>query len=217
MLEDIAESLPDWAVILFNRKEEDLYYGMLIELLNEAENFLTNQEKVMWEYFPYYGEIIGSFLGEMSEGRITEYSPLFQECSIKLIRNEKLLNSFIMLLFPKTCLYETNCVMKCLDLVRCCFSVIVGSNNSLPTDFNFNFFYTGIISIFESNHSYLLIKVLEILYSFYDIFSCGFRKMIDQYIFNKIFHQLFLHWCGHVRKMFYYLLEHKIARKFRFY
>ena len=43
---------------------------------------------------------------------------------MKLMKNEKLLNTFMMLIFPKTCLFETYCVIKCLDLIKCYFTVI---------------------------------------------------------------------------------------------
>lgn len=59
----------------------------------------------MWEYFPNYAELLGTFLGEMNRNKIIDYSCSFRECSMKLISNEKLLNNFVMYLFPKTCLY----------------------------------------------------------------------------------------------------------------
>ena len=33
-LEETVESLPEWSKLLFNRDEEDFYYGFLIEILN---------------------------------------------------------------------------------------------------------------------------------------------------------------------------------------
>ncbi len=50
----------------------------------------------------------------------------------------------MMLIFPKTCLYETYCVLKCLDLINCYFSIILKNNQKLPVDFNYNYFYGGI-------------------------------------------------------------------------
>ena len=128
--------------------------------------------------------------------------------------NEKLLNLFLLYLFPKTCLFERSCVMKCLDLIKSCLDVIVSKRNRLPTDFNANYFYSGIVSILEFNHSYLSIRALWILYIYYDIFSTEFQDSLDSYLLGKIFYALFLHWCGHVRKIFMCLLENKIAKKF---
>lgn len=46
-----------------------------------------------------------------------DFSPEMTKCNMKLIKNEKLLTSFMMLIFPKTHLYETFCVIKCLNLI----------------------------------------------------------------------------------------------------
>jgi|JI9StandDraft_2_1071091.scaffolds.fasta_scaffold417913_1 hypothetical protein len=77
-------------------------------------------------------------------------------CNMKLIKNEKLLNTFMMLIFPKTCLYETYSVMKCLDLITCYFKVILDNGKKIPHDFHYNYFYTGVRCILESNHSVLI-------------------------------------------------------------
>lgn len=171
----------------------------------------------MWQYFPYYDQLLRTFLGEMNRNQIVDYSNLFRLCSIKLISNEKLLNNFVMFLFPKTCLYETNCVMKCLELIHSYFEVISKKNKKMPNEFNFSYFYTGIKCIFQSNHSYLLTRVIGLLYQFYPIFSKQFKKSLDNFIFSKGFNEIFLHWCDYVRKMFYLLLEYRIVRKFKQY
>jgi hypothetical protein len=169
----------------------------------------------MWEYFPNYAQLLRTFLGEMNRNKIMDYSSQFKECSIKLISNEKLLNNFVMHLFPKTCLYETYCVIKCLELINSYFEVISSQNKKMPSSFNFNYFYTGIRVIFESNHSYLLMKTIGMLYKHYHIFSQDFKRSLENYILGKGFYQIFLHWCGHVRKIFYLLLEFKVASKFK--
>jgi hypothetical protein len=143
-----------------------------------------------------------------------DYSLLFRECSIKLISNEKLLNNFVMLLFPKTCLYETFCVLKCIELIYSYFEVIELKKKKIPNEFNYSYFYIGITEIFESNHSYLLTKIIGLLYNHYEIFSMDFKQSLDLFILNKIFNQIFLHWCGYVRKMFYLLIEYRIIVQF---
>ena len=35
-LEQLSFSIHDWAKILFNRSDDDLFYGLLIEIWNEA-------------------------------------------------------------------------------------------------------------------------------------------------------------------------------------
>lgn len=175
---ETSQSVPKWAELLFNRDDDDLYYGLIIEILNQGQLFLNNQGRIMWEYFPYYAQLLSTFLGEMNRNKIMDYSSLFKECSMKLISNEKLLNNFVMFLFPKTCLYETYCVIKCLELINSYFEVISSQNKRMPNEFNFNYFYTGIKCIFESNHSYLLIRIIGMLYRFYHIFSLDFKRSL---------------------------------------
>lgn len=129
--------------------------------------------------------------------------------------NEKLLNIFMLYLFPKTCLFQRSCVMKCLDLIKSCLDVVVDKKNRLPTDFNANYFYSGIVSILEFNHSYLSIRALWIVYIYYEIFSLQFQNSLDTYLLGKVFYSLFLHWCGHVRRIFMCLLVKKIVVKFK--
>ena len=62
-LEEVEKEIPQWAEVLFSREDDDLYYGLLIEIWNEAEISLSNQGRVMWEYFPFYRELLSTFLG----------------------------------------------------------------------------------------------------------------------------------------------------------
>jgi hypothetical protein len=61
-------------------------------------------------------------------------------------------------------------VLKCLGFLESYFEVLASQNKKLPHDFHFDYFYTGIKSILEQNHSYLVVKVnnsfiLDITYS----------------------------------------------------
>ena len=62
-LEEVEKEIPQWAEVLFSREDDDLYYGLLIEIWNEAEISLSKQGRVMWEYFPFYRELLSTFLG----------------------------------------------------------------------------------------------------------------------------------------------------------
>ena len=89
--------------------------------------------------------------------------------------------------------------------------MVIKQKKKLPQDFNFNYFYTGIKSIIEQNHSYLVVKTLYILYKYYEIFTMDFKKILKKFILSsRYFYQLFLHWCSNVRKTFHHLIYHKI-------
>lgn len=160
-LEQESNNFEGWDTLLFSRDDQDLFYGLYLEIWTEAEVTLKNLKgKIMWEYFPNYGQLLSCFLGEMNNSKISDFSTLFKKCSSKLILNEKLLNTFVVQLFPKTYLFEISCVLKCLNLLESYFEVLTSQNKKLPHDFHFNFFYTGIKSIFEQNHSYVVVKVI---------------------------------------------------------
>ena len=72
----------------------------------------------------------------MNRNKIVDFSNQFAKCSLKIISNELLLNNFMMLLFPKTCLYEIYCVLKCLDLIGSYFESLVKANKKLPYFFS---------------------------------------------------------------------------------
>ena len=72
------------------------------------------------------------------------------------------MDTFVVQLFPKTLLFETLAVLKCLGLLESYFEVLASQNKKLPSDFHFDYFYTGIKSILEQNHSYLVVKVNNI-------------------------------------------------------
>ena len=58
-----SREYPQWASLIFNRSDEDLFYGIIMEIWTEAEIFLNNQGVIQWEYFPCYAQMLGAFLG----------------------------------------------------------------------------------------------------------------------------------------------------------
>lgn len=119
----------------------------------------------------------------------------------------------MMLIFPKTHLFETYCVIKCLNLIECYFSAILSDHKRLPYNFHYNYFFTGIKCILESEHSYLLQKTLAIIYKFYFIFTSEFKEDLNKFILSKVFYKLFLHWSQDVRSIFHMLLIFKVYDK----
>lgn len=52
--------------------------------------------------------------------------------------------------------------------------------------------------------------MLSILYKFYNLFGQEFKEIINNFIINKVFYKLFLHWSQDVRNIFHLLLIFKI-------
>lgn len=147
----------------------------------------------------------------MTSSRLVEVSAEMRRCNMKLMRNEKLLSTFMMLIFPKTHLFETYCVIKCLNLLECYFAALT-PHKQLPHNFNYNYFLAAVKSILNSQHSYLLQKMLAILYRFYSLFSLEFRDALNHYILTRVVYKLFLHWSQDVRSTFHLLVIFKICQ-----
>lgn len=64
----------NWAMLLFDRDYEQLFYSIYSELWDEAEHFLSNNGRTLWEYFPRYGELLSVFMGEMTSSKMVELS-----------------------------------------------------------------------------------------------------------------------------------------------
>lgn len=55
---------------------------------DEAEVFLHNNGRIMWEYFPRYADLLSIFLGEMNDSSgILDFPAEMTRCNMKLIKN----------------------------------------------------------------------------------------------------------------------------------
>ena len=116
----------------------------------------------------------------------------------------------MMLIFPKTHLFETYCVIKCLNLLECYFAAL--APRRLPHNFHYDYFLAALKSILGSHHSYLLQKMLAILFRFYSLFSPEFREALNHYILSRVVYKLFLHWSQDVRSTFHLLVIFRICQ-----
>jgi len=54
--------------------------------------------------------------------------------------------------------------------------------------------------------------MLALIYKFYSIFSDEFKITLNNYLINKVFNQLFMHWSEDVRKILHLLLVYKVFK-----
>lgn len=73
--------------MLFDREYDQLFYSLYSELWDEAESILENNGKILWEYFPKYGELLSIFFGEINNSKIMDFSAEMTKCNMKLIKN----------------------------------------------------------------------------------------------------------------------------------
>lgn len=91
-----------------------------------------------------------------------------------LIRNNELLNIFMILLFNKVSLFSPNDVTLCLDLINYLFKQLQEYHLNFPTSFDSKVFLKALKMIFnESDHSLCISKCLLMIYDNYSIFPCN--------------------------------------------
>jgi hypothetical protein len=46
-----------------------------------------NNGRIMWEYFPRYGDLLSIFFGEMNDSGILNFSAEMTRCNMKMMKN----------------------------------------------------------------------------------------------------------------------------------
>jgi hypothetical protein len=69
---------------------------------NYVETIAINSKHINWRYFPGYNKILLSFMAEMKNKSIADYSDIMKNAAASLLSNEKLLNPFVLIIFRKT-------------------------------------------------------------------------------------------------------------------
>jgi hypothetical protein len=176
----------------------------------------VNSKHLKWKHFPGYNRILHAFLVEMKTENITDYTDRMQKACASLLNNEKLLNTFVVILFKKSDVNDPNSILKLLDLLEMFFAAINKKNRAIPTTFDYTFFFKGLKMIIEGPHCYSLGKALIILYNHFNIFSSEFKYAVSLYLMGKLFFRLFLHWSFNVRTIFHHLLYIRINKMTEF-
>lgn len=143
---------------------------------------------------------------------LVDYTDRMEKALVSLLHNEKLLNTFVVILFKKTDINDSSTVLKLLDYLELFFSAINKKNRPIPPTFDYAYFFRGFKLVLEGTHCYSLGKCLLLLYNHFNIFSQEFRYAISMYLMGKLFFRLFLHWSFNVRTIFHHLLYIRINK-----
>jgi hypothetical protein len=142
----------------------------------------------------------------MKNTDLVDFTDRFDKALTSLLNNEKLLNTFVVILFKKADVNDSSTILKMLNYLELFFSAINKKNRLIPPTFDYTYFFKGFKMVLESSHCYSLGKALLLLYNHYSIFSQDFRYTISMYLMGKLFFRLFLHWSFNVRTIFHHLL-----------
>jgi len=135
-----------------------------------------------------------------------------QRACVGLLNNEKLLNTFVVIVFKKSDINNPLIILKLLELLDQFFKPITSKGRMIPTTFDYAYFVKGFKMILESNHSYCIGKALLIVYNHWEITTSDFKFNISMYLLGKLFFRLFLHWSKNVRAIFQHLLYIRIYK-----
>jgi hypothetical protein len=141
---------------------------------------------------------------------IVDYPDSLVDASVNMLANEKLLNTFITILFNKTNIFDANMTRRTIELVNLYFKELDKGKRSIPTSFNYNFFVSGLKSIIMSEHSYAIAKCLLLYYDHYNMLNYFVRKDLNMFLLGKVFFRLFLNWSHNVRAIFHHLVMFRI-------
>lgn len=135
-----------------------------------------------------------------------------EKALVSLLNNERLLNTFVVILFKKSDVNDSSALLKLLDYLELFFAAINKKNRIIPNTFDYNYFFKGFKMILEGSHCYTLGKALLLVYNHYNILSQEFKYAISMFLMGKLFFRLFLHWSFNVRTIFHHLLYIRINK-----
>lgn len=107
----------------------------------------------------------------MKSTDLVDFTDRFDKALVSLLHNEKLLNTFVVILYKKANTNDPSSLLKMLDYLQVFFSAINKKNRLIPPTFDYTFFFKGLKMILESSHCYTLGKALLLLYNHFNIFS----------------------------------------------
>lgn len=79
-----------------------------------------------------------------------EYPSALKEASFSLLSNDKLLNSFVFIIFHKANIYQPLTVSKAIEYINEIFTYLSTNRRKIPVTFNYGLFYKGLKIILEN-------------------------------------------------------------------
>jgi hypothetical protein len=79
----------------------------------------------------------------MKNKQLNDYSERMQRASVGLLNNERLLNTFVAILFKKADMNNPPSILKLLDFLEMFFAKINENKRLIPTTFDYNHFLKG--------------------------------------------------------------------------
>ncbi|CAM6006599.1 unnamed protein product [Sphagnum balticum] len=106
------------------KKRGGAFFAFVRYWVAYVEGIAVNSKHVNWRYFPGYNKILRSFLVEMKQKSVDQYSLAMKRAASSLLSNEKLLNPFILILLKKTNALDQAATLITFEIIHIFFESI---------------------------------------------------------------------------------------------
>ena len=179
------------------------YFRFISQWANDVQRLFVHQH-VPWQDIPGYNVILKSFLLELKERKVANYSEALIQASYSLLRYPNILSVFIVVVFSKTNLYQFKEVLESLKLVSGWLALVYERGVGLPTTFVTGFFIQALKAVLKDEAALSVAHGLKLIYRNYQVFSADMkRELVLELLLDSLAYQLMFHWSQIIRKIFW--------------
>eukprot|EP00347_Sterkiella_histriomuscorum_P013888 403362980 len=191
-------------------QKRSIAFFQIIKNLSELIGKTVNTYSLYFQDIPGYRIILKAVLIEMKQRKITEYPDSLIDATMTLIHNTQLLNVFLQIVFLKTNAYDSETLQSTLLLVQKWLNHIERKHIPFPSNFDFAFFFKGLLISLEIDHSMTIPKTLYLLYKTLHYYPIDQRCVIVHDLIDKFFYRLFFNWSYTVREVLVSFLLYQV-------
>jgi len=126
---------------------------------------ITASEGIPWQNIPGYTVVIKAVLNEIKDREIISFPEALKEALITLLINENILTALVKIVFQKTSVYDFRSINEALELTNSWFqTVCVKYGKTIPSNFDFNFFFKAIEILLNMDNPMGCEKCLWLIY-----------------------------------------------------
>lgn len=165
-------------------------------------------KSVPWHELPGYHVLVKSLLLEMKSQR--SFSEGLQQAILAFLANTRILSIFVLVLFNKTNVYQSEAVNKAMELLCFWLTALHESGATLPSTFPSAFFAQGLILSLRSDLMLNQVSTLWLLYRCYHVLDSEIKQEV---ILEALLRQpapYMYHWNQIVRTAFWALVLYRL-------
>jgi len=193
----------------------EFFISFFFEWLQNVRSVLGAQH-FAWSRLPGYRELAGRFLqlrGAMPPRALTSRQTFQAELNLLTTDNPMIVNRLIFNRFKATPASNLSAILETISALDVWFAELMKNHFFLGDPFDVEYFCRGVEMILQFDHHVALAKLIQMLYSYSDLFVGRNRLYIfGNLLLDKHFFDLFLHWDDNVRMMFIQLLVFKMLK-----